>query len=169
VIARPAIAQTTNRLFLADLDAGTPASEDCLQIWTQCTPDEQMVLIQIAREHVANPYQRPTVASLLRRGVLRLDPDVELFSKEFDTFLQDKRRELQAEIAAWQGRQGSRELAALAPDPRIVCRRRGPLPHRDAARPAIERGGRRHWNDRPAHRRIEAVGGFWVLAGFLCR
>ena len=60
-----------------------------------------MVLMQIAREHIANPYQRPAIASLLRRGVLRLDPDVQPFSKEFDTFLQDKRRELRAEIATW--------------------------------------------------------------------
>jgi len=96
------IGWNTNHLFLADLDAGTPPSEeDCLKIWTQCQPDEQMVLMQIAREHIANPYQRPAIASLLRRGVLRLDPDVQPFSKEFDTFLQDKRRELRAEIATW--------------------------------------------------------------------
>src|SRR6185436_14104103 len=57
----------------------------------------------------------------------------------------------------------SRELASLAPDPRLVCRRRGALPHRDTARPAIERDRRRHWNDRHAHRRIEVVGGLWIL------
>lgn len=96
------IGWNSRNLFLAYLDAGTPPSESCPQIWAQCTPDEQMVLIQIAREHIANPYQRPIVASLLRRGVLRLDPDVQPFSKEFDTFLQDKRRELQAQIATWQ-------------------------------------------------------------------
>jgi hypothetical protein len=92
----------TNHLFLADLDEGTPASGDCEQIWSDCKPDEQMVLIQVARERIANPYQRPTVEALLKKGVLRLNPDVQPFSEAFDTFLQGKVRDLQAQIADWQ-------------------------------------------------------------------
>lgn len=92
----------TNHLFLADLDAGAPASGDCEQLWADCEPNEQMVLVQVAREHIANPYQRPTVEALLKKGALRLNPDVQPCSDAFETFLQGKVRDLQTQIADWQ-------------------------------------------------------------------
>jgi hypothetical protein len=93
----------TNRLFLADIDAsaaspsGTPE-----EIWARCDEVEQMVLVQIAREHIANPRQRSIVKALLEKGLLRLAPDVKPFSEEFADFLRRKEQELDAKIRDWQ-------------------------------------------------------------------
>jgi hypothetical protein len=93
----------TNRLFFADHDASAPApSTSCEEIWASCAQDEQMVLMQITREHIANPYQRPTIERLMARGLVRLAPDVQPFSKEFEAFLRKKERELEPEIKSWQ-------------------------------------------------------------------
>jgi hypothetical protein len=86
------IGWNTNRLFLADLDeGGSTPSGTFDRIWDWCTLDEQMVLVHIARERIANPYQRPVVEALLKKGLLRFNPDVQPFSDAFDDFLRRSR------------------------------------------------------------------------------
>jgi hypothetical protein len=97
------IGWNTKHLFLADLDASRESrSEDCEQIWTRCTRDEQMVLVQIARERIANPYQRPIVEKLLQKGLVRLGPDVQPFSQAFEDFLRERKHDLREQITDWQ-------------------------------------------------------------------
>jgi hypothetical protein len=96
------ISWNTNQVFLADLDAGPPPAGNCEQVWSQCTPEEQMVLIQIAREHIANPYLRDTVKGLLGKGLLQLAPDVQPYSAEFAALVRKQERTLEAKIQEWQ-------------------------------------------------------------------
>jgi hypothetical protein len=96
------ISWNTNQVFLADLDAGPPPAGNCEQLWSQCTPEEQMVLIQIAREHIANPYLRDTVKGLLAKGLLQLAPDVQPYSAEFAALVREKEPGLEAKIQEWQ-------------------------------------------------------------------
>ena len=80
----------TRRFFYADVEAPVTsqiATTDFDAAWAACSPDERHVLLQVTREHVANPYQRPVVSELLRRGLLRLDPDLRPFSEDFEQFL----------------------------------------------------------------------------------
>ena len=74
----------TNRLFLANEEtdgSGDGPCEPIEELWERRTVDEQMVLIQVARGRVANPYQRPLVRHLLSQGLLRLDPDLQPYPK----------------------------------------------------------------------------------------
>jgi hypothetical protein len=97
------IGWNTNRLFLADLDeGGSTPSGTFARIWDRCTLDEQMVLVHIARERIANPYQRPVVEALLKKGLLRFNPEVQPFSDAFDDFLRSKEQELAARIEDWE-------------------------------------------------------------------
>jgi hypothetical protein len=93
----------TNRLFLADLDNAdiTPAGS-FEGLWACCTEEEKMVMMQIARERIANPYQRHTVTSLLGKGLIRLDPDVQPFSNEFAKFLLAKEQAGHDDLVRWE-------------------------------------------------------------------
>ena len=65
----------TNRLFLADLNApeALPAAAP-EALWDACSIEERQVLMQVEREHIANPKQRELVAGLVRRGLLVFAP-----------------------------------------------------------------------------------------------
>jgi hypothetical protein len=93
----------TNRLFFADLQgSGKTPSGTFEEIWDCCSTDEQIVLVQIAREHIANPYQRAVISGLLAKGVVRLAPDVRPFSDDFEAFLHAKARKMEAQIREWE-------------------------------------------------------------------
>ena len=66
---------------------GRRSGEPFEAIWIARTTDEQMALIQIARERIANPYQRSVVRQLLKDGALRMVPDLEPCSPPFGEFL----------------------------------------------------------------------------------
>ena len=93
----------TNRLFLADVETPhtTPAGT-CEEIWARCTDDQKNVLTQLVEEHIANPYQRPTLLTLLDQGVLRLNPDVQPFSPAFEAFVRAQAVTRQSEVQAWE-------------------------------------------------------------------
>jgi hypothetical protein len=99
----------TNHLFYADLDSPHvgPASPDRYEAaWNGCEMNEKILLIQIARERMANPYQRPMVIRLMNKGLLRLAPDLQPSSEEFTAFLLSKEQSIQHEL------QGSQRVAA---------------------------------------------------------
>jgi hypothetical protein len=95
----------TNRLFFADEESNvdaSPVSVPFEELWQTRTPDDQLVLLQVARERIANPYQRAVIQKLLRDGLLRLNPDLQPCSEQFEQFLRGKERELQGEILTWE-------------------------------------------------------------------
>ena len=95
----------TNRLFFADVEPNAAAAapaEPFEAMWKARSTDEQMVLIQIARERIANPYQRSVVRHLLDDGALRLVPDLQPGSPAFAEFLAIKHGELRAELREWE-------------------------------------------------------------------
>jgi hypothetical protein len=98
----------TTNLFLADLEGSCATRpEPCEQLWQKRTRDEQMVLVQIARERFANPYQRPIVRQLLQDGLVRLAPDLQPSSEEFEKFLRGKEQKLEAQIKKWEENTGA--------------------------------------------------------------
>ena len=72
------------------------------RIWERCSEDERMVLLQIAMERIANPYQRPMVEALVKKGLLRLNPDVQPFSDEFAEFLRAKEGTNHVTLERWE-------------------------------------------------------------------
>jgi hypothetical protein len=57
-------------------------------VWESCTDVEKLALIHVAEEGFANPKQRHTTEALLRRGLLKRTPALELFDKGFADFVQ---------------------------------------------------------------------------------
>jgi hypothetical protein len=55
-------------------------------LWNACTPDEHLVLVQLAQEGVANPKQQQAVRSLLNRGLLLKDPVLHIVNQSFALF-----------------------------------------------------------------------------------
>ena len=94
-----------NRLFFANEQTAEPIAsiaEAFKTLWKMRTRDEQMVLLQVARERIANPYQGDVVRRLLGEGLLRLGPDLQPSSQAFDEFLLRKETECQARIVEWE-------------------------------------------------------------------
>jgi hypothetical protein len=99
------VSWNTRRFFYADVEAPATsqlASTDFEAAWAACSTDERHVLLQVTREHVANPYQRRVIGELLRRGLLRLDPDLRPFSDDFERFLLQQESEHGSELEAWE-------------------------------------------------------------------
>jgi hypothetical protein len=95
----------TNRLFFADEESNSDApltAESFDAFWKGCAPDEQMVLLQITHERIANPYQQAVIQKLLHDGLLTLNPDLQPSSAEFEQFLRKKERELRPQLLQWE-------------------------------------------------------------------
>jgi hypothetical protein len=94
----------TYGLFFADLESSKIAPPDSLQqceaAWNDLKDNEdaRMLLIQVEREHIANPRQKELVKDLLGRGLLKLDPDLQPSSKKFEAFLRDKEKEMREKL-----------------------------------------------------------------------
>lgn len=75
------------------------AVTDFRAMWTDCTEDEQLVLLQLAKEGVANPKQAAAVRSLLDKRLLVRDPVLHIMSRSFALFvLQEHRPDLLARL-----------------------------------------------------------------------
>ncbi len=94
----------TNCLFLANAEsADNPVTTaTAAETWDALTADEQMVLLQIACEKVANPWQRPTVDALLQKGLLRLRPGLQACSPELEAFLRDEASRSRDQLTEWE-------------------------------------------------------------------
>jgi hypothetical protein len=94
----------TNRLFFANaaVSDSIPPPENFEEWWKARTNDERMVLLQVTRERIANPYQRTMIAHLLEKGWLTLDPILQPASAELRTFLLAKEKELHADMQQWE-------------------------------------------------------------------
>ena len=89
------------RLFFADQDTTSPENMSPPLLWGRCTREERFVLIRVAHDHVANPYQRSTVESLMKQGLLTLNPDLQPCSAEFADFIVAQQGNLQTELDQW--------------------------------------------------------------------
>jgi hypothetical protein len=56
-------------------------------LWNSCTNIERLVLVQVAEEGFANPHQKRIVKRLLKRGLLKMAPALELFEPGFEEFV----------------------------------------------------------------------------------
>jgi hypothetical protein len=94
---------STTRILYAQLmgAAGATPAGDFSEHWAACTDDERCVLLQVARERVANPHQ-PVVVALLRRGLLTLDPDLRPASPAFEAFILEQEPGLADTLHAWE-------------------------------------------------------------------
>jgi hypothetical protein len=93
----------TNRLFFANehVDVPVPAGPFD-EIWNPLENEQKLALLQIARERIANPYQRKIVKGFLDNGLLRLNPELQPCSEEFRRFLEDKDRQLGNDLQSWE-------------------------------------------------------------------
>lgn len=70
------------------LDEISERAEDYYNVlWRTCTPNEQLVLMQIAQTGLANGKTRKDVRRLLARGLLRRDPQLCLMNETFRRFV----------------------------------------------------------------------------------
>ena len=92
----------TRGIFYADLESSPPASLDnsgqCGDAWNRLNEEEQLLLLQVSRERIGNPRQKPLVTNLLDRGLLRLAPDLQPATEEFAGFLRGKEQEMKKEL-----------------------------------------------------------------------
>lgn len=56
-------------------------------LWASCRPDEKLLLDQLARNGLANGRNRRTLRRLIARGLVRRDPNLELFSETFRLYV----------------------------------------------------------------------------------
>ena len=92
----------TRGIFYADLESSAPAPLDnsgkCVEAWNRFNDEERILLLQVSRERIANPRQKPLVSNLLDSGYLRLAPDLKPATEEFAGFLRGKEREMKKEL-----------------------------------------------------------------------
>jgi hypothetical protein len=63
---------------------GAPAY---MELWSACTPEEKLTLLQVAQEGVINPGRTEAVRSLLNKGLLRRRPELVVMNESFRRFL----------------------------------------------------------------------------------
>lgn len=84
-------------LFFADQESAAPDTLAPGEAWASCSPEERLVLARAVLDGIVNPYQRPHVETLLRRGVLTLDPNLRP-RPELATFIRDRKVALHEEL-----------------------------------------------------------------------
>jgi hypothetical protein len=132
--------------FYADLEPAPVAAATPQQwesFWAECSLDAKHLLIHVAREGVVNPYQRPLVIDLVKRGFLRFAPDLQPSSDEFAVFLIGKQQELQADLRNWEHVDAAHSWALCPAGIIYDAGRPGAVPVQYAARLAVRTTGYR--------------------------
>jgi hypothetical protein len=97
------------RLHFADVESHDPlAEEDAAERWIGLEEPEKFVLMQIAAEGIANPYQRQTVLDLMRRGLVSLAPDLQPSSPAMAKFVRRASQDAgqMTRLLAWEQTHG---------------------------------------------------------------
>jgi hypothetical protein len=81
-------------------DLGVAAEPFYQAIWTSCSKDEKLTLIQLSDQGVVNPRNSQVVARLMRSGLIRRDPTFRVMNKSFRHFL--LRQVPSSEIVVWE-------------------------------------------------------------------
>jgi hypothetical protein len=94
--------ETEHNPFLRELRGELPADADCKRLideigeraetyysglWASCTDDEKLLLYYLGHNGLANGKNRRTLRRLIARGLVRRDPNLELFSETFRLFV----------------------------------------------------------------------------------
>jgi hypothetical protein len=84
---------TSTHLLYANVESATEELEPRVvdAQWEQLGSDERYALMQIDREGIANPRQREQVSGLVKLGLLRLDPNLQLSSDRLRRLVQRAR------------------------------------------------------------------------------
>ncbi len=70
------------------------------KMWSLCTKDERLMLIDLAKGNLVNPRNTEVLERLLRRGLVRRAPHFELLNRSFGRFVEQA--ELPERLAEWQ-------------------------------------------------------------------
>jgi hypothetical protein len=71
-----------------------------LALWTACSEDEKLVLVQLSQERFVNPKQINTVRRLLQRGLVLRDPVLRPMNESFRLFIDRVHEPLQ--VSLWE-------------------------------------------------------------------
>jgi hypothetical protein len=100
----------TRHIFLAqeDVENGDEENKEIIEgKWSELTNEEQMVLLQVARDRIANPRQHQIVVKLLKERLLTLNPDLRP-SFDVDKVFRDERETHAADLRQWEDVTGAR-------------------------------------------------------------
>src|SRR5262249_45825996 len=73
-------------------------------LWSHLTDDEQLILVQLAREGWVNPRAWRLINGLVRRGLVRLTPAPRLMNASFQRFAESE--ETDAQVRSWETADG---------------------------------------------------------------
>jgi hypothetical protein len=76
---------TDQRRFLDEI--GERAETYFAGLWSTCREDEKLLLYHLAHNGLANARARRTIRRLMARGLVRRDPNLELFSESFRLYV----------------------------------------------------------------------------------
>jgi len=76
---------TDQRRFLDE--GGERAETYFAGLWSTCREDEKLLLYHLARNGLANARGRRTIRRLMARGLVRRNPNLELFSESFRLYV----------------------------------------------------------------------------------
>lgn len=83
---RDELGDATDRKHLLD-EIGERAETYYAGLWATCRPDEKLLLSQLAHHCLANGRNRRMLRMLIARGLVRRDPNLELFSETFRLYV----------------------------------------------------------------------------------
>src|SRR6185295_15872299 len=72
-------------------------------LWASCSPDEKILLHQLAREGLMNGKDRKAVRRLLSRGLVRRGPNLRLFNDTFRLYVLNAAKQEQVPFEAHDG------------------------------------------------------------------
>jgi hypothetical protein len=87
------------------------ASSHYASLWRRCDDEEKLLLLQIARDGLANPHQPGVLRHLRRRRLVRADPRVRIVNESFRRFISEAESDQQ--IAAWEHPKGKTTSARI--------------------------------------------------------
>ena len=74
-------------------EIGELAETHYAALWSNCSLDEKLLLFQLAQNGLANGSNRRLIRRLIARGLVRRDPNLELFSETFRVYVLSRGRE----------------------------------------------------------------------------
>lgn len=89
------------QMVMTVLDMALPYYQ---RVWSCCSTEEKLLLYRVAKEGVVNHRAIRTLRPLLRRGLIRMDPNPRIMNESFRLFVLDAERP--EVFAKWQARGG---------------------------------------------------------------
>ena len=93
---------TTNHIIAK---VGTQARLHYRYLWSTCTTDEKLVLVQLAKNGLVNPKYFGWVMDLMNRGLVVRDPKLRVMNESFARFIRQETQ--RSEILKWQEEGGT--------------------------------------------------------------